>query len=54
MTHQANPELLNTVLQLLTAEGSGGFAESIRLLVSLVTTAHCQPVRTACLSAADR
>jgi len=34
MTHQANPELLNTVLQLLTAEGSGGFAESIRLLVN--------------------
>ena len=34
MTHQANPELLNTVLQLLTEEGSGGFAESIRLLVN--------------------
>jgi len=34
MTHQTNPELLNTVLQLLTAEGSGSFAESIRLLVN--------------------
>ena len=34
MTHQSNPELLNTVLQLLTEDGSGGFAESIRLLVN--------------------
>ena len=34
MTHQSNPELLNTILQLLTDEGSGGFAESIRLLVN--------------------
>ena len=34
MTHHTHPELLNTVLQLLTKEGSGGFAESIRLLVN--------------------
>jgi putative transposase len=34
MTHQANPELLNTVLQLLTEQGSGAFAEGIRLLVN--------------------
>ena len=34
MTHQSNPELLNTVLQLLTEEGAGGFAEGIRLLVN--------------------
>lgn len=34
MTHPNNPELLNTVLQLLTEDGSGGFAEGIRLLVN--------------------
>jgi len=34
MTHQTNPELLNTVLQLLSEVGSGGFAEGIRLLVN--------------------
>ena len=34
MTHQTNPELLNTVLQLLNDEGSAGFAEGIRLLVN--------------------
>lgn len=34
MTHQSNPELLNTVLQLLSQEGSGGLAEGIRLLVN--------------------
>ena len=34
MTHPGNPELLNTVLQLLTEDGSGAFAESIRLLVN--------------------
>jgi transposase-like protein len=34
MTHPSNPELLNTVLQLLNDEGSGGFAEGIRLLVN--------------------
>ena len=39
MTHQSNPELLNTVLQLLNEEGSGGFAEGIRLLVN---EAMCQ------------
>jgi transposase-like protein len=33
MTHQRNPELLNTVLQLLNEEGTGGLAEGIRLLV---------------------
>ena len=33
MTHQSNPELLNTVLQLLNEEGTGGLAEGIRLLV---------------------
>jgi transposase-like protein len=33
MTHQSNPELLNTVLQLLNEEGVGGLAEGIRLLV---------------------
>ncbi len=34
MTHQSNPELLNTVLQLLNEEGSGGLAEGIRLLIN--------------------
>ena len=34
MTHQINPDLLNSVLQLLTAEGSSGFSESLRLLVN--------------------
>jgi len=34
MTHQSNPELLNDILQLLTEQGSGGFAEGIRLLVN--------------------
>ena len=33
MTHQPDPELLNTVLQLLTEQGHQGFAEGIRLLV---------------------
>src|SRR5271166_2318024 len=33
MTHQSNPELLNTVLQLLNEEGAAGLAEGIRLLV---------------------
>src|SRR5450759_2410234 len=34
-THQTNPELLNTVLQLLTDQGAtGGLAEGIRLLVN--------------------
>jgi len=33
-THQTNPELLNTVLQLLTEQGTSGFAEGIRLLVN--------------------
>lgn len=34
MTHQTDSELLNTVLQLLTEQGSSGFAEGIRLLVN--------------------
>lgn len=34
MTHQTNPELLNTVLQLLTEQGTDGLAEGIRLLVN--------------------
>ena len=33
MTHPSNPELLNTVLQLLNEEGTGGLAEGIRLLI---------------------
>ena len=33
MTHPTDPELLNHVLQLLTEQGSAGFAEGIRLLV---------------------
>lgn len=34
MTHETNSELLNTVLQLLTDQGSQGFAEGLRLLVN--------------------
>lgn len=34
MTNQIDSELLNTVLQLLTSEGSSGFAEGLRLLVN--------------------
>ena len=34
MTHQTDPELLNTVLQLLTDQGTEGLAEGIRLLVN--------------------
>ena len=34
MTHHSNPELLNDILQLLTEQGTGGFAEGIRLLVN--------------------
>jgi hypothetical protein len=33
MTHLTDPELLNTVLQLLTDHGHQGFAVGIRLLV---------------------
>ena len=33
MTHQTDPEFLNTVLQLLTEQGHHAFAEGIRLLV---------------------
>ncbi len=33
MTHQTDTELLNTVLQLLTEQGTQGFAEGMRLLV---------------------
>jgi len=34
MTHQTDPELLNTVLQLLTDQGTDGLAEGLRLLVN--------------------
>jgi putative transposase len=34
MTHQTDPELLNTVLQLLTGQGPEGLAEGIRILVN--------------------
>ena len=34
MTHQIDSDLLTTVLQLLTAEGSGAFSEGLRLLVN--------------------
>ncbi len=34
MTNQIDSDLLNTVLQLLTSEGSSGFAEGLRLLVN--------------------
>ena len=34
MTHQHDTELLTTVMQLLTKEGSSGFAEGLRLLVN--------------------
>lgn len=34
MTHPPESELLNTVLQLLTEQGSGAFAEGLRLLVN--------------------
>jgi hypothetical protein len=33
MTNQIDSDLVNTVLQLLTSEGSSGFAEGLRLLV---------------------
>jgi putative transposase len=33
MTHPTQPELLNTVLQLLNEEGTGGLAEGLRLLI---------------------
>lgn len=34
MAHHTDPELLNDVLQLLTAQGHDGFAEGLRLLVN--------------------
>jgi len=34
MTHPSNPDLLNTVLQLLATQGSSGLAEGFRLLVN--------------------
>ncbi len=34
MTNQIDSDLLNTVLQLLTSQGSAGFAEGLRLLVN--------------------
>ena len=37
MTNQIDSDLLNTVLQLLTSEGSSGFAEGLRLLVNEAT-----------------
>ena len=43
MTRPTDPELLNTVLQLLTDQGHAGFAEGLRLLVNqamLVERAH--------------
>ena len=47
MTHQLDPELLTTVMQLLTKEGSSGFAEGLRLLVNEAMVAE----RTAVLGA---
>jgi len=34
MTHLTEPDLLNTILQLLSEQGSAGFAEGLRLLVN--------------------
>ncbi|MBM3851068.1 MAG: IS256 family transposase, partial [Verrucomicrobia bacterium] len=34
MIHSEHPDLLSTVLQLLTEQGSSGFAEGIRILVN--------------------
>jgi putative transposase len=34
MTHQPNPDLLNTVLQLLTTQGTSALAEGLRLLLN--------------------
>jgi hypothetical protein len=34
MAHPENSDLLTTVVQLLTEQGSDGFAEGIRLLVN--------------------
>ena len=34
MTHPENSDILSTVVQLLTEQGSAGFAEGIRLLVN--------------------
>ena len=34
MTHPENADILSTVVQLLTEQGSAGFAEGIRLLVN--------------------
>jgi len=34
MTHQLDTELLTTVMQLLTKEGTSGFVEGLRLLVN--------------------
>jgi len=47
MTHQLDPELLTTVMQLLTKEGASGFAEGLRLLVNEAMVAE----RTAVLGA---
>jgi transposase-like protein len=47
MTHQLDTELLTTVMQLLTKEGSSGFAEGLRLLVNEAMVAE----RTAVLGA---
>jgi putative transposase len=34
MTHQTNPDLLNTVLQLISEQGTEGLAEGLRLLIN--------------------
>ena len=34
MTHHADSELLNTVLQLITEQGSPGLAEGLRLIIN--------------------
>ena len=34
MAHQNKSELLNSVLQLITEEGTGGLAEGLRLLIN--------------------
>ena len=47
MTHQLDTELLTTVMQLLTKEGTSGFAEGLRLLVNEAMVAE----RTAVLGA---
>jgi len=48
MTHHADSELLNTILQLITDEGADGLAEGLRLLVNqamLVERSHALQAR---------